>query len=117
MEQLIASLSRILPTLQTCDNVIESFSLNYKRDLAYTRRYKGSFFVYFLLNNDKIDYIGISETLYTRLLHHKCDKEFQHVLLLRFDNYLQMLEAEKQLIDTFEPSLNQMYDFRVNRNR
>ena len=115
MQQTIATLSRILPTLQTCDCVVESYSLDYKKGLAYTRRLKGTFIVYFLINNDNIDYIGISESLYSRLVQHKLDKQFQKVLLLSFDSYNSMLEAEKQLIDTFEPPLNLMCDFRVNR--
>jgi len=115
MEQTIASLERILPTLSTCDCAVESYSLDYKKGLAYTRRLKGTFIVYFLINNDNIDYIGISESLYSRLIQHKLDKQFQKVLLLSFDSYNSMLEAEKQLIDTFEPPLNLMYNFRINR--
>lgn len=109
-------LKEILPNLKSCRFVKETYSLDYfKHGAIITKNYKGSYFVYFLINKNKIDYIGVSESLYSRLIQHKCTKQFQEVLLLKFDNYNKMLEAEKELIDMFNPSLNIMNDFKINR--
>jgi hypothetical protein len=109
-------LKEILPNLKSCKFVNESYSLDYiKNGPNITKKYKGYYFVYFLINKNKIDYIGITESLYSRLIHHKCTKQIEEVLLLKFDNYYKMLEAEKELIDIFNPPLNIMNDFKINR--
>lgn len=117
MVETIKSLQNILPTLETCKKSVGSYCFNYKKDVGYLPQHKGIYYVYFLINNDNIDYIGISESIYSRLVNHKMTKTFQNVLLLKFDDYQDMLNAEKQLIDELDPPLNKMNDFKAYKRR
>lgn len=79
-------------------------SKGYKREITKDKRA----FVYGLVDNDKIIYIGCSTNLRARLAGHN-KKPFQKVVYIEFYSHALALIAEKRAIQKTTPSLNRAY--------
>lgn len=69
-------------------------------------QYKGRFFVYFLIHEDKIIYIGHSQSLYERILCHKQRFEFDRFNLIEYNTYDESLSEERFWIKYHQPIYN-----------
>lgn len=72
-------------------------------------RVKGRHFVYILLDNNMVIYVGRSRNLSDRLHHHKHTKHFDSVNLYEYDNYTTCCIAEKELVKHYKPTLNKLW--------
>lgn len=67
---------------------------------------KGRFFVYLLLKNEEVIYVGRSFNLSCRLYWHKYRKEFDKVYLAEYKTYAECCKAEKKItnrLGRFDP--------------
>jgi len=70
---------------------------------------KGRFFVYLLVQNDKVIYVGRSFNLSCRLSWHKYRKEFNEVYLEEYETYRECCDAEKQTTLYYSPEGNKLW--------
>ena len=73
------------------------------------------YYVYRLILNNEIIYIGKSECLSVRLKAHKKDKKFDKVEIIRFNNRPNMHLAEVYFINKFKPVLNKEYLYKYDK--
>lgn len=71
-------------------------------------RVKGNF-VYRLIHNNEIIYIGKSTQINVRLTHHLRDKDFDTVEVIQFDNEVDMCISEIYFINKYKPRLNKEF--------
>lgn len=71
-------------------------------------RVKGNF-VYRLIHNNEIIYIGKSTQINVRLTHHLRDKDFDTVEVIQFDNEVDMCISEIYFINKYRPRLNKEF--------
>ena len=69
---------------------------------------KGNF-VYRLIHNNEIIYIGKSTQINVRLTHHLRDKDFDTVEVIQFDNEVDMCISEIYFINKYKPRLNKEF--------
>lgn len=70
-------------------------------------KYKGLFFVYFIINNDeKTIYIGHTKDLYNRIVCHQQRFKFYRFGLIQYNTYQEMLTEEKLWIKYYKPDFN-----------
>jgi predicted GIY-YIG superfamily endonuclease len=70
---------------------------------------RGRYFVYLLLNNDEVIYVGRSFNLFPRLSWHKYRKNFKHVYLAEYETYAECCQAEKQITKYYSPVENRLW--------
>ena len=70
--------------------------------------YKGRFFVYFLIYEDKIIYVGHTRSLYERIVCHKQSYEFDRFQLIEYNTYEESLLEEKSWIKYHQPKFNRI---------
>lgn len=68
--------------------------------------YKGRFFVYFLVSNDEIIYVGRTRSLYERIVCHKQSYEFDKFQLIEYNTYEESLIEERDWIKYHQPRFN-----------
>lgn len=71
------------------------------------------FYVYVLTLDGEVVYIGSSTDLYTRLISHGVDKDFNGIMLQEVYNKQDMLTLEMYLIDKYRPPLNKALNMRL----
>ena len=69
----------------------------------------GRYFVYLLLQNDNVIYVGRSFNLSCRLSWHKYRKVFDRVYLAEYNNYEECCCAEKEITKYYSPSENKLW--------
>lgn len=69
---------------------------------------KGNF-VYRLIHNNEIIYIGKSTQINVRLTYHLRDKDFDTVEVIQFDNEVDMCISEIYFINKYKPRLNKEF--------
>jgi hypothetical protein len=76
--------------------------------IEYTKRISSAFeyYLYFLINNNKIVYVGQSRNLYERFIEHKRDKNFTHYFYFILNNDKRLRLKEKIYIKKFKPIYN-----------
>jgi predicted GIY-YIG superfamily endonuclease len=67
---------------------------------------KGRYFVYLLLKDDEVIYVGRSFNLSTRLSWHKYRKDFKTIYLVEYKTYAECCNAEKQITKYYSPFEN-----------
>jgi hypothetical protein len=67
---------------------------------------KGRFYVYFLMYEDKIIYIGHTRNLYQRIVCHKQCFEFDRFALIEYNTYDESLSEERSWIKYHQPIFN-----------
>ena len=72
-------------------------------------RVKGRHFVYILLDNSIVIYVGRSRNLSDRLHYHKHTKDFNSINLYEYDAYDTCCIAEKELVKHYKPMLNKLW--------
>jgi len=82
--------------------------LSRKQINSRLRALEGRHFIYFLVHNKEIIYIGKSHNLYLRLLQHRTYKKFDYVYVLEFES-CDVCKMEKIIIQTFTPKYNNMW--------
>ena len=70
---------------------------------------RGRYFVYLLIKNDDVIYVGRSFNLFSRLSYHKYDKDFDAIYLCEYKTYLQCCFHEKQITKYYKPILNLLW--------
>jgi predicted GIY-YIG superfamily endonuclease len=70
---------------------------------------KGRYFVYLLLNNNQVIYVGRSFNLSCRLSWHKYRKDFKDVYLAEYNSYYECCKAEKQITKYYSPRENKLW--------
>jgi len=70
---------------------------------------KGRYFVYLLLKNDEVIYVGRSFNLSCRLSWHKYRKDFNEVYLAEYETYAECCQAEKQITKYYSPVENKLW--------
>jgi predicted GIY-YIG superfamily endonuclease len=70
---------------------------------------KGRYFVYLLINNDEVIYVGRSFNLSCRLSWHKYRKDFKDVYLAEYNSYYECCKAEKQITKYYSPRENKLW--------
>ena len=70
---------------------------------------KGRYFVYLLLNNDKVIYVGRSFNLFCRLGWHKYRKDFKYIYLAEYETYAECCQAEKRITKYYYPTENKLW--------
>jgi predicted GIY-YIG superfamily endonuclease len=70
---------------------------------------KGRYFVYLLLNNEEVVYVGRSYNLCDRLKAHKYKKDFNSVYLAEYNSYYECCKAEKQITKYYSPRENKLW--------
>jgi hypothetical protein len=65
--------------------------------------------VYFLLQDDRIVYIGYSTCFTTRIMSHMKDKVFNRYHIVHYENAIDGLNAEKEYIKKLDPKYNVAY--------
>jgi hypothetical protein len=66
-------------------------------------------FVYLLEKNNQVIYVGRSSNLYSRLMAHKSNKDFDSVKLIEYIDRGQMVDAEFYFIKYHNPVLNKLW--------
>ena len=75
---------------------------------------KPKFFVYFLINKDKIVYIGkTSRSPFNRISAHKKNLIFKEMYYIEVDSPISALNSENYYISKFKPKYNKTYPFEV----
>jgi hypothetical protein len=69
-------------------------------------KYRGRFFVYFLIYEDKIIYVGHTKNLYDPIVSHKQTFEFNRFGLIEYDTYEESLMEERDWIKYHQPTFN-----------
>jgi len=67
---------------------------------------KGRFYVYFIMYEDKIIYIGHTRNLYQRIVCHKQCFEFDRFALIEYNTYDESLSEERSWIKYHQPIFN-----------
>ena len=70
---------------------------------------KGRYFVYLLLKNEDVIYVGRSFNLSCRLSWHKYRKDFDKVYLAEYKTYDECCQAEKQITKYYSPVENKLW--------
>ncbi len=70
--------------------------------------YRGRFFVYFLMYEDKEIYIGHTKSLYERIVCHKQSFEFDRFGLIEYNTYEESLNQERAWIKYHQPKFNRI---------
>lgn len=70
--------------------------------------YKGRFFVYFLMDEDEIIYVGRTRSLYERIVCHKQSYEFNRFGLIEYNTYEESLIEERDWIKYHQPKFNRI---------
>lgn|SRR5690554_3971021 len=70
---------------------------------------KGRYFVYLLLKDDEVIYVGRSFNLFCRLSWHKYRKDFKDVYLAEYETYAECCQAEKQITKYYSPVENKLW--------
>jgi hypothetical protein len=66
-------------------------------------------FVYLLEKNNQVIYVGRSSNLYSRLMSHKSNKDFDSIKLIEYIDRSQMVDAEFYFIKYHNPVLNKLW--------
>ena len=67
---------------------------------------KGKYFVYHLIKDNKVLYIGYSKNIYKRLKEHKYQKDFDTIVLIPVGSLIEARVLERADIFTIKPELN-----------
>lgn len=67
---------------------------------------KGIYFVYYLIDNEKVIYVGSSHNIYKRLNGHKYQKQFNTIKLVSFDSARNCKRFERYEIQRLKPEHN-----------
>ena len=70
---------------------------------------KGRYFVYLLLKNDEVIYVGRTYNLLCRLSKHKYSKDFDSIYLAEYETYAECCHAEKQITKYYRPIENRLW--------
>ena len=70
---------------------------------------KGRYFVYLLLKNEDVIYVGRSFNLSCRLSWHKYRKDFNKVYLAEYKTHEECCQAEKQITKYYSPVENKLW--------
>ena len=70
---------------------------------------KGRYFVYLLLKDYEVIYVGRSFNLSCRLSWHKYRKDFKEVYLAEYETYAECCQAEKQITKYYSPVENKLW--------
>lgn len=93
-------------TCKKCEN--EKNKIRYK-EKQYYKQYQDEmnrYFVYRLIKNEEIIYVGRTKSFVKRMQSHKLNKEFDRVEILTFDNPIDMQISELYFISKYKPILN-----------
>lgn len=96
----------------------KSFSSISVKNLPKLKEKQGIPFVYFLIHENDIVYIGVSESVYNRFLQHKCNKYyepqkiFDSALLLQYKN----LAVDKAMEKIFISKIKTKYNIMVSKS-
>lgn len=99
-------LSKIVKDCSYLNCVINHAILEIEDFSTKWMRLKNRFFIYILIDNYKIIYVGRSENIYERMVQHQADKQFTHIILLEYSYLEDMYFFEKKIIKHFRPNLN-----------
>ena len=69
----------------------------------------GRYFVYLLIRDDEVIYVGRSFNLSCRLSWHKYRKDFNTIYLAEYKTYDECCQAEKQITKYYSPSENRLW--------
>jgi negative regulator of genetic competence, sporulation and motility len=67
---------------------------------------RGRYFVYILLKNEVVVYVGRTKNLLSRLQNHKYIKDFDRVFLMEYPDKDQLYKYEKVCISYYMPEYN-----------
>jgi excinuclease UvrABC nuclease subunit len=67
---------------------------------------RNKFFVYLLILNGEIVYIGRTTNLYSRMNSHKHKKDFTKVIMFEYNSYKEICKVETTLIKIYKPFYN-----------
>jgi hypothetical protein len=96
------------------EGIMEKKHISYAKNSALSN-FNGWQFVYLLIMNKKVLYIGATSSIQNRLHDHKYSKDFHDVYLIAFKTKEERAFAEKILIREYEPILNKKkYDNSLN---
>lgn len=70
------------------------------------KKYAKRLFVYFLLKDSIVVYVGRTSNLYQRLHRHKQFKDFDYVRILECNSKIELYRTEREWIEIFDPELN-----------
>lgn len=69
----------------------------------------GRYFVYLLINDNEVIYVGRSFNLFCRLSWHKYRKHFDKIYLAEYQAYNECCQAEKILTQHYKPIHNRLW--------
>jgi len=69
----------------------------------------GRYFVYLLVKDDIVIYVGRSFNLSCRLQWHKYKKDFNQVYLIEYKTYHESCQNEKKITKYYSPSQNKLW--------
>lgn len=83
--------------------------INWNEITQKLNKVKGRYFVYLLLKNEVVIYVGRSFNLSCRLSWHKYRKDFDTVYLAEYGTYYECCQAEKQITKYYSPVENRLW--------
>lgn len=84
---------------------------------SYKDKYNNKCFIYFLINENKVVYIGRTGDINLRLKTHFRNKQFNKVFLLYMRKYERAFQLEKRLIEAFVPKYNSIGRWKNRKTR
>ena len=87
-------------------NYIDDYRINWN-DITYKLYHaRGRYFVYLLVKDNEVIYAGRTRNLCMRLYNHKYYFDFDVIYLFEYEKYLDMCQAERQIIKYLKPIEN-----------
>lgn len=90
-------------------NPIMEYIISWAQITQKLNKVKGRYFVYLLIKQDEVIYVGRSFNLFCRLSWHKYRKDFKDVYLAEYETYNECCKAEKQITKYYSPAHNLLW--------
>lgn len=91
--------------------------MNYLKEYNIKDKYNYKYYIYFLIDKDKVVYIGRTGDINLRLKNHFRDKQFNRVFLLYIRKYERAFQLEKRLIEALIPKYNSIGRWKNRKKR
>lgn len=95
-----------MPIFHKCKEYVGSIGFHKEDKKSFCSSWNGCYFVYFLMLNEEVVYIGRTSDLYSRVCAHNSTKEFDKIVASEFTTKAAMKRIEVDLINLHKPVFN-----------
>lgn len=96
--------------IQVMGSIISIYTIG-KKEISESQKLYGRFYVYFLLKDREVIYVGYTKSIYNRFLQHnansyECRKDYDSAILFEYKTLDEAKFYEKQYISLYKPKMN-----------